>query len=75
MLLHQRKPTEHWIASTRASPAEINLLSHFTQCRSDQTWNTVFSFGPRHSKKVCGQAGEGPEEGDKDDQSNGKGDI
>lgn len=44
----KRKPAGFWVASTKASPAKINMsLSHL----SGHTWNTVFSFGPYYAKK------------------------
>lgn len=54
VLLWQRKPTRCWVASTRASPAEIKKsLSHSTQLLSGHTWpHIVFSFGPCCAKKM-----------------------
>ncbi|GAB0186178.1 mitochondrial enolase superfamily member 1 [Grus japonensis] len=72
VLQRQSKPTGCWVASTRASPAEIKKsLSHSTQCLPGHTWNTVFSFGP-HYAKICGQAEEGPGKGHQGDQRTGK---
>ncbi|PKU29714.1 rna-directed dna polymerase from mobile element jockey-like [Limosa lapponica baueri] len=51
--LRQRKPTGCWVASTRASPAEMKKsLSQSAQHLSSYTWNSVFSFGPCFTKKL-----------------------
>ena len=70
VLLQQRKPTGLWIASRRASPAEIKKsLSNSIQSWSGQTWNTVFSFGHCYRKKMCTgwrRSREGPQQWSKD---------
>lgn len=44
MLRWQRKPTECWVTSTKASSAETKSLSHSTQHLPGHTCNTLLSF-------------------------------
>lgn len=74
MLLQERQPTELRVTSTRASPAEISCyLTLFNDYQT--TPGTLCSVLVLVMKKVCGWAGEDPEEGQKDGQRNGKNDI
>jgi len=46
------------------------IIPLYSECLSVHIWNTMFIFGPAMQKR-CGQAGEGPEQGHKDDQRTG----
>lgn len=69
--LQQRKPTGCGVIPARASAAGTESLSHSAQCLPGHTWNVGLIFFPAMQKRG-GQAGEGPEKGNKGNPKTGK---